>query len=318
MNKKLLFTLVLISTIHCVYGNESKQKDINAVDEVIVADSIAQRNVSDANEIPADAKLLDGIAATVFAQEGTRIVTKSELERKSLDGQERSLEDLIYEQLMILDAQKYKMAPDEEQIDKHLASVQRENNITLDQLKTIFTNAGYSFEEGREQFGIISLINQLLDFKIRSRLIVPEKEVMAYYNANPENQDAGYFVQRALVPFDHLQTRAEQQADIERYVHGRNGFVAIDWQEPFWIERNEMAENKKFIMAMQPGDISDPVETTEGFELFKLNEFRQERVKTLDERYREISDALRRPKYEQLLNEYKKQLMDGASVLYLN
>lgn len=268
-------------------------------------------------QIPADAQLLDGIAATVFAQEGTRIITQSELERRSLDGQERSLEDLIYEQLMLLDAQKFKMEPDDEQIDKHLESVQRDNNLTLDQLKTIFTNAGYSYEEGRQQFGVISLINQLLDFKIRSRLIVPEKEVVAFYNENPEIQDTGYLVRRALVPFDAMQTRAEQQADIERYVHGRNGFISIDWQEPFWIEKNEIAENKKFIMAMKPEDISDPVETTEGFELFQLQEFRPERLKTLDERYQTISDQLRRPKYEQLLNDYKKQLMDGASILYL-
>lgn len=325
--KKILIPIALLVLGSSVFQADSaKNKTSNlkktearesTKDSDVISAQKVQKKVSDADQVPSNAKLLDGIVATVFAQEGTRIITASELERRSLDGQERTLEDLIYEQLMILDAQKFKMAPDDDQIDKHLASVQKDNNITLDQLKNIFTNAGYSYEEGRQQFGIISLINQLLDFKIRSRLIVPEKEVVAYYNANPETQDAGYLVQRALVPFDHSQRREDQMGEIERFVHGRNGLVAIDWQEPFWIERNEMAENKKFIMAMQPGDVSDPVETTEGFELFKLQESRPERVKTLDERYREISDALRRPKYEQLLNEYKKQLMEGASVLYL-
>jgi parvulin-like peptidyl-prolyl isomerase len=312
MNKKLLLTLVLTLAISSAHAQDIKAEP---TEKPAPRD---EHKISDADTIPIKAQLLDGIAATVFAQEGTRIITKSELERRSLDGQERTLDDLIYEQLMVLDAQKFKMAPDDEQIDKHLESVQRENNLTLDQLKTIFTNAGYSYEEGRDQFGIISLINQLLDFKIRSRLIVPEKEVVAYYNENPEMQDASYQVQYALVPFDAERTHEEQQAALERYVHGRNGFEAIDWQEPFWIDKNEMAENKKFIMAMQEGDISDPLETTQGFELFKLQEARPERLKTLDERYRQISDALRRPKYDQLLNEYKKQLMDGASVLYLN
>lgn len=292
----------------------------NGAEPVIQEPKIVQsqeKKVSDADSVPAHARLLDGISAVVFAQEGTKIITASELERRGLDGSERTLDDLVYEKLMILDSQKFKMAPDDDQIDKHLASVQRENNITLDQLKNIFTNAGYTYEEGREQFGTISLINQLLDFKIRSRLIVPEKEVLAYYNANPEHVDAGYLVQRALVPFKESQTHEQQQADIERFVHGRNGFVAIEWQEPFWIEKNEMADNKKFIMDMQSGDISDPVETTEGFELFKLQESRPERLKTFDERYKDISDILRRPKHEQLLNEYKKQLMDGASVRYM-
>lgn len=302
----------------------SDKKDVNdqskepvIIDQKDTVPVVTQdKKVADFDHVPEDAQLMDHIAAIVFAQEGTQIITASELERRSLDGNERTLEDLIYEKLMILDAQKFKMTPDDDQIDKHLASVQRENNITLDQLKTIFTNAGYTYEEGREQFGIISLINQLLDFKIRSRLIVPEKEVVAYYTANPEKQDAGFLVQRALIPFNDLQTHEEQQKEIERFVHGRNGFITIEWQEPFWIEKNEMAENKKFIMAMSPGDISDPIETAEGFELFRLQETRPERLKTLDERYREISDILRRPKHEQLLKEYKKQLMDSASVLY--
>ncbi len=272
----------------------------------------------DVKDIPADAQLLDNIAAVVFAQEGTQIITASELERKSLDGNIRTLDDLVYEKLMILDAQKFKIAPDEDQIDKHLESVQRENNLTLDQLKTIFTNAGYSYEEGREQFGIISLINQLLDFKIRSRLIVPEKEVVAYYNANPEKEDARYLIQRGYVPYATTKERDEQREDIENFVHGRNGFVSIEWQEPFWIEKNEIAQDKEFIMRMQAGDISSPVATEDGFELFKLKDFAPERLKTMDERYREISDILRRPKHEQLLNEYKKQLMENSSVLYLS
>ncbi len=51
------------------------------------------------------------------------------------------------------------------------------------------------------KFGMISVINQLLDFKIRSRLIVPEREVVAYYNENPEVQDASYQIQIGMVPF---------------------------------------------------------------------------------------------------------------------
>jgi len=314
LNKKVFLSFALLIAPTYIYP-----KDPQTVDSVTqeTVESTAAGATKLPVGLPGGAKSLDGIAAIVFGQEGTEIITKSELERKSLDGQERTIEDLVYEKLMLLDAQKFKMTPDEEQIDKHLASVQRENNITLDQLKAVFTASGYSYEEGRAQFGIISIINQLLDFKIRSRLIVPEKEVVAYYNANPETIEEGYLVQRALVPFDSTLTREEQKNAIERYVHGRNGFVSIEWPEAFWIEKNEIAENKQFITRLQPGDVSDPEETIDGFELFKLQENRPARVKTMEERYRAITDVLRRPKYEQLDKEYKKQLMDNASVLYM-
>lgn len=268
-------------------------------------------------KLPANAYLLDTVEAVVFGQEGTKIITRAELERPSLDGRFRTLDDLVYENLMILDAQRFKMVLDEDMIDKHLAAVQRENNLKPDDLKNIFNAAGYTQEDGRRQFGVISIINQLLDFKIRSRLIVPEKEVVAYYNANPEMQDASYYIQRAFIPFAYDRSTQEQQAEIQRFLDDNIGLVEIDWQEPFWIEEAELAQSMKFITTMEVGCIGELKETEEGFELFKLVEKKPARALSLEERYRTIAELLRRPRYEQLLTEYKKQLMDGASVTYL-
>jgi len=67
---------------------------------------------------------------------------------------------------------------------------------------------------------------------------------------------------------------------------------------------------------MEPGDISLPIEISDGFELFRLKEKTEERVLTLDERYREIADILRQPKYEELLQAYKDSLFDAASITY--
>jgi preprotein translocase subunit Sss1 len=62
--------------------------------------------------------------------------------------------------------------------------------------------------------------------------------------------------------------------------------------------------------------ISPPQEVENGFEMFKLTEKTPELIRSLDERYREIADILRRPKYEELLETYKENLLSTSSIIY--
>ena len=261
--------------------------------------------------------LLDSVQAIVYGVEGTEIITKSDVDRPSLEGKPRSLDDLILERLMYLDAKKFKMQLDEEAIDKHLSSIQRENNLSFNDLKEIFRSAGYTYEEGREQLGMMSAVNSIVDFKIRSRLIVPEKDVIAYYNDHPQKLEALYQLQRGVVPFSSTKTKSALKSDVSSYLQTGVGFINIQWSAPFWIDASEIAEDKQFIFSLVPGQVSQPQEVGDGFELFKLVEKKEERLVTIEERYREIAEILRRPRLEQLLEEYKKNLFETASILYL-
>jgi hypothetical protein len=50
-------------------------------------------------------------------------------------------------------------------------------------------------------------VNRIVDFKIRSGLIAPEKEVVAYYEAHPEMLEPSYQIRRAVIPFSSAQTK---------------------------------------------------------------------------------------------------------------
>lgn len=262
--------------------------------------------------------LVDKIEVTIYGDEGVQIITKSDLERLSIDGQERTKDDIILERLMFLDAQKMHMVQGDEAVDAYLNNIQREHNMSKEQLEYLFANSGYSFEEAREQLRILYAVNSIIDFKIRSRLIVPEQDVVAYYKSHPVKLQPMYQIQRAVVP---MPTDEAQQAsfkkEVERWCQTGLGDIAVVWDEPFWIERGDIAENKKFITTMKIGDCAVSGETAEGIELFKLVDKKEEREQSLEERYREITDILRRPKYEELLDEYKKQLRESASIVYL-
>ena len=215
---------------------------------------------------------------------------------------------------MFLDAQKYKIAPDEDAVDKYLSIVQKENNLTLDQLKEVFASAGYTYEEGRQQFRVLQTVNSMLGLKIHSQVIVPRAQVEEYYNQNPVVQEAEYHLQYGFMPYSPEKREAQEKALRHMARIGRE-VKGIQWNDPFWVKQNEIADDKTFLFSMNAGDTSQPVDRRDGYEIYRLLDKRDEHVPTLDDRYHEIADILRRPVFEELMEKYKKNLFDSVSIL---
>jgi hypothetical protein len=69
---------------------------------------------------------------------------------------------------------------------------------------------------------------------------------------------------------------------------------------------------------MKEGSISDPHKIAEGFELFHLKQAKPERPVPLEARYREIANILRKPRYDFLMEDYKKNLFNASSIIYFD
>lgn len=272
---------------------------------------------ADGNAVPESAFLIDTIQAVVFGQDGTQVIPYSDVIRPSLSGDQRSLDDLIFERLVYLDAQKFKILADDDAVDKYLTMVQKQNNLTLDELKEIFAQSGYSYEEGRDQFKMLQTVNSMLDFKIRSHVIVPRKMVEEYYQEHPEWQQGAFRLKVGFVPYIPGQEDKQKKAIAYMAKSGKK-MRGIEWGSPFWINQDDVAEDKKFIFDLKPGKTSQAIDTGTGFEIYQLVEKKDRKLIPLEERYQEIANTLRRPIYEQLMQKYKDHLFDTASIVYLN
>lgn len=259
--------------------------------------------------------LIDQIEVVVYGQD-VEIITKSDIDRPALGGGFRDKEEIVFEREVLLDAKKHHLPQDEEAIDAYLAQIQREHNLSQEQLEEIFTSSGYTIEEGREQLQMMQTINTMLDIKIRSNLIVPRRSVEEYYQNNPTVIEATYTLQRAFVPQSEKISSEKQYKALVRYSKTGKGASSITWSDPFTLEHSEIAESKQFIYTMQPDEISLPYEVNGGFELFKLVEKTEEQIKSLEDSYREIVEILRRPKYEELMEKYREHLSQISSVVY--
>jgi len=267
------------------------------------------------NSVQSDLILLDQIEVVLFGQEDVQIITKSDLDRPSLGGGYKTVDDLIFEQAIVLDAKDHKIPNDEDAVDAGIAHMQREHNLTSEDLEAIFNASGYTLEEGREQFQIMQMINSMLDVKVRSNLIVPRKDVEAYYNANPEVVEATYTIERIFIPLSTKVPQKKQKLIIEHRIKNGHEIPGALYSDAFTIHHSDIAKAKQFIYTMEIGDYSSPEIMSDGFEVFHLIDKTPEYIKTLDERYRSIVDTLLRPKYEELMNQYKEQLMKKISIV---
>jgi hypothetical protein len=275
---------------------------------ILIAEDVADKDES--NLI-----LIDQIEVIVYGPD-VEIITKSDLDRPALGGGFKDKAELVFEREVLLDAKKHHLPQDEEAIDAYLAQIQREHNLSQEELEQIFTSSGYTVEEGREQLQMMQTINTMLDIKIRSNLIIPRREVEQYYASHPTVIEATYTLQRAFVPQSSKISSDKQYKVLVQYSKTGKGVAGIEWSDPFTLNHSDIAESKQFIYAMEPGEISLPHVMNGGFEIFKLIEKTPESVKSLEDSYREISDILRRPRYEELMQKYREYLADVCSVVY--
>jgi hypothetical protein len=259
--------------------------------------------------------VLDEIKVVIYAQHGTEIITQSDLERPVLGGSgPQSLDELIFECRVFLDALEHKILPDDEMVDRYLNNIQRENNLSDSDMAAIFSAAGFTVQQAREHLGRMQMINNMLDFEIRSNLIVPKQAVIDYWHANPVVQEAEYTVMHAMIPFDPCLTAARQLKNIKHMLRAAKD-SALVWSVPFTVKLSEVADDKYFIAQLQTKQVGI-IKTKHGFELYKMVAVVPECFVSLEDRYDEIMNILRKPVYDALMEQYKKRLFDTVSIIY--
>ena len=274
-----------------------------------------QHNRAQAHAVDAF-ETVDQILVIIFVEHDTVIITASDLQRPNLDGSSRTLEDLIFENLIYLDAKRYGMVATVEMGERYFKMLQRANNRTQKELMDIFEAAGYTYEDALVQLARLSIVNEMLDFKIRSRLIVPEREVLAYHNQHPLIESTSYLVERLFVAYPTYPIKNMQMyKKVLRDQMMQHKITDIEKVE-FWVKENELAEDKRFITQLPVDELSPAHEVEDGFEFFMVKEIKPERTVPLEERRLDIIRELTQPRYEKLFGQYRDGLRESATIVH--
>ncbi|MFO0692599.1 MAG: SurA N-terminal domain-containing protein [Polyangiales bacterium] len=221
------------------------------------------------------------------------------------------LDQLIDEELIKQTAASLSLRVTQAEIERALANVQQQNNLTPEQFwqavrEQGYTEAGYRADLQRQLLRM-KVINQ----RVRSRVNVTEADVRREYDQEVRRmtRTVRYHASHLFLPLAENATEAEVEDVRERAVALRAtlsdeaSFEAatetVVGGELGWLTQGDLPESlERVVFTMEPGQISDPVRGPAGFHIFLLHE-----------RARGDEQA---PEYDSVRENIYRQLLDQA------
>lgn len=289
---------------------------------------------------PAALKVIDRIAATV----NDEVVLLSEVEERAkadlaLGGgsseseaarraraMRKALDDLIADRL--LDSEMRVLAIDvaEHEVDYSIEDVKKQNKMDDGQFEKALATQGFTIASYRSFMQKQLARMKLLQLKVRSKVRVSDEDVKAEYDrlARLEQADEEVRARHILLriprdptPKDEAAVLARAQ-DLMRRARAGEDFVALakkhsegpsrdDGGDLGYFRRGAMVpEFERTAFALKVGEVSEPVKTSFGYHLLKL----EDRRKVAPKPFEEIREDLRERRLKDLMDQYTRSYVD--------
>lgn len=206
----------------------------------------------------------------------------------------------------------------DDQFKQIVANIRKENNLQDDEkFQAVLKQEGMTIDDLRRQLERQMLVEQVQRQEVGSKLTITEEESRQFYAKHPEEfTDPASITLREIfvsVPADAKQQQAsvaddeaaqKKAADARARILKGEDFakVAADVSDstskanggligPF--SRNDMSPQlQELVDKMKPGDITPPVRTPKGYQIFKLETLKPEQLQPFDRVRDLISDKV--------------------------
>ena len=255
---------------------------------------------------------VNAIATTVYGPSSSFFITDLDYKRKTLDGQQRTRKELVSERLMYDKCTNFfHMPPAWSRVDRHIESLKYMHGLSDVQIEDLFKQSGYSLQDGKIELARSYTISDFSQQYISNKLIVTESDIVAYYKKHPEVVPDSYYIKKGFIA--KKQATEEQMKEMEQ-----NGEYQdlVNWDVSYWIARDELSDQKKFITDMKPGQIK-VIAQKEEYEVIQLVKRKHKHTRTLEERRAAITHELSSKNYQQLYDEFQKALFKEYTVVDL-
>lgn len=201
------------------------------------------------------------------------------------------LKQLETDRMEILEAQKNNVAVSASDVDKAIDNIVKDNNLTMDQLKTMLSSSGVDMATLRAQISTQIAWSKLVQDALGDRVHITPEEVDAEYARIKQGANKPRFhVAEIFEAVDSPEQDAKVQkdmADLKAQVEQGAPFSAVARQfsqNPMaaqggdlgWVQDGQLPpELDAALKTMHPGDLSQPIRSTGGYYLLYYRE-RQE------------------------------------------
>ncbi len=251
------------------------------------------------------------------------------------------IEKLIEKRLLVQQAEQMQISVSDEDVDRALAQILERNSTTMEQFKSELARMGVDEQQYRENLRDQLLGSKLINYEVRSKVIVPEEKIIDYYDQHYTEQvgAGGYYILQIGVtldkegmPADPVEAKEAARKKAERILSlamGGQDFKqlarqysdlpsAVDGGDIGAFQKDEMAEYMRdAVTSLKPGEISHVVESPNGYMLFKLLSSQEGKIITKVP-YDSVKEEIRNTLYQQEMEKrYDTWLEEIRSQAYI-
>jgi parvulin-like peptidyl-prolyl isomerase len=259
------------------------------------------------NNVFAARRLVNNIVARV---NGANIL-RSDLQKPRIhkNGQPFTLDEAITEELLLQKSSERRLLPTELEVEKQIVSLKIHNNLADlsdkefdEQLKS----EGFTVKEYKNQLARMLAVEKLKHAEFSERVVVTSQEVEDYCKNNPEWAQEEYKLKFCEVDGKYVDEKGELKNSDK-----------LKWEELGWVKKTDLSEHLSFVSNMKKDETSNPVKVSDSYHVVKVEDKKEEHLKTLDERYLSVESMLQNRKKEKFEVEFEKELKDKAMVVFL-
>jgi peptidyl-prolyl cis-trans isomerase SurA len=251
------------------------------------------------------------------------------------------IEQIIDKKLLRREADKYNITVSEREIDNAIENIIARNKTSREELIKEINRMEISEEKYKEDLHDQILQSKLVNIAVHSKVVVTEEEIADYYNTNfaKEIGDGGYHILQIGVSYNHdqnsgsgenggatakekieqIRKQAMAGADFRKLAGEHSDLPSSAYGGDIGVfQKKEMAPfMDKAVSELEPGGISEIVETETGLQIFKLVS-RQNGQSTSKIPLATVKEDIRETLYQQKSSElYENWIKDIRQQAYI-
>jgi peptidyl-prolyl cis-trans isomerase SurA len=204
------------------------------------------------------------------------------------------IDKLIEKRLLVQQAKLLNISVSDADVDQALARILARNNTSKEQFKAELARLGMKEEQYRENLRDQILGSKLINYEVRSKVIIPEETIIDYYDQHYTEQvgTGGYYILQIGITLnsdgmpenpvearkiakkkaERVHSLAKGGQDFKQLAHQYSDLPsAVDGGDIGAFQKDEMAGYMRdAVVSLKPGEISPVVESPNGYMIFKL------------------------------------------------
>lgn len=246
------------------------------------------------------------------------------------------LDQLILRQIQLQRAERFGITVSDEMLNQTLTSIAQENGFTLDQMPAALASEDIDYAMFRQETREQLVLDQLVQRDVVARINITPRELAQCLarSSTTLSEDVDYNISHILVGLSPSATREEAEAaraevdDImsqlaagadfgQLAIAHSDGQGALEGGLLGWRRGAQLPTLfASTIVQMEPGEVSEPIQSASGFHIVRLNEIRGAQAVMVDQiRVRHIlmkpNEILDDATVEQRLANIRQQILAG-------